>query len=44
MEREKGSRLLYLYQELVRGQGIRKQDAAARFGVTERRFSVILKI
>lgn len=36
MEREKGSRLLYLYQELVRGQGIQKQEATVRFGVNER--------
>lgn len=36
METEKGMRLLYLYQELVQGGGIQKQDAAARYGVNER--------
>lgn len=36
METEKGMRLLYLYQELMEGRGIQKQEAANRFGVNER--------
>ncbi len=36
MEIEKGTRLLYLYQELTSGKGIQKQEAALRFHVNER--------
>lgn len=36
METEKGARLLYLYQDLISGRGIQKQNAASRFGVNER--------
>ena len=36
MEFEKSIRLLYLYQELLQGNGIQKQEAALRFHVTER--------
>lgn len=36
MELEKTARLLYLYQDLVNGTGIRKKDAANRFRVNER--------
>lgn len=36
MEIEKGTRLLYLYQELTSGKGIQKQEAALRFQVNER--------
>lgn len=36
MELEKTARLLYLYQDLVNGTGIRKKDAANRFEVNER--------
>lgn len=36
MGQGKGTRLLYLYQELVGGRGIQKQEAADRFGVNER--------
>lgn len=36
METEKGIRLLYLYQDLISGRGIQKQNAASRFGVNER--------
>lgn len=36
METEKGTRLLYLYQDLISGRGIQKQNAASRFGVNER--------
>lgn len=36
METGKTTRLLYLYQDLLRGSGIQKKEAAARFGVNER--------
>lgn len=36
METEKLTRLLYLYQDLLSGDGIQKKKAAARFGVNER--------
>ena len=36
MEIEKGTRLLYLYQELTSGRGIQKQEATRRFHVNER--------
>lgn len=36
MEQRKGTRLLYLYQELISGRGIQKLEAVARFGVNER--------
>lgn len=36
MENEKGTRLLYLYRELVSGRGIQKRVSALRFGVNER--------
>ena len=36
METEKSMRLLYLYQQLISGDGIRKKEAAERFGVDER--------
>lgn len=36
MELEKTARLLYMYQDLVNGTGIRKKDAANRFRVNER--------
>ena len=36
METEKGLRLLYLYEALVRGDGIRKKEAAERFGGDEK--------
>ena len=36
METEKSIRLLHLYQNLQQGKGIRKKEAAARFGVNER--------
>lgn len=36
MENDKGIRLLYLYKQLTHGKGIRKQEAADRFGVNER--------
>ena len=36
MEIEKSARLLYLYQDLVKGAGIQKKAAADRFGVNER--------
>ena len=36
MEIEKNTRLLYLYEDLIRGVGIRKKDAANRFKVNER--------
>ena len=32
MKTEKGMRLLYLYETLMRGDGIRKKEAAERFG------------
>lgn len=36
METDKNSRLLYLYEMLVHGEGLQKKEAAARFGVNER--------
>lgn len=36
METDKNSRLLYLYDALLHGSGIRKKDAAEHFGVNER--------
>lgn len=36
METEKGMRLLYLYEALMRGDGIRKKEAAERFGGDEK--------
>ena len=33
---DKNSRLLYLYEMLVHGEGLQKKEAAARFGVNER--------
>ena len=36
METEKTARLLYLYRDFVRGAKVRKQEAADRFGVTQR--------
>ena len=36
MEIEKTARLLYLYEDLINGSGIRKKDAANRFEVNER--------
>lgn len=36
MEIDKNSRLLYLYQEFVRGAGVNKKEAANRFGVNEK--------
>ena len=36
MEVEKTARLLYLYEDLVNGTGIRKKEAANRFEVNER--------
>ena len=36
METDRNSRLLYLYDALVRGEGLQKKQAAARFGVNER--------
>lgn len=36
MEIEKSARLLYLYQDFVKGAGIQKKAAADRFGVNER--------
>lgn len=36
MEQGKGTRLLYLYQDLIRGRGIQKLETAVRFGVNER--------
>ena len=36
MEIEKSARLLYLYQDFIKGAGIQKKDAADRFGVNER--------
>lgn len=36
METEKGLRLLYLYETLMRGDGIRKKEAAERFGGDEK--------
>ncbi len=36
METDKNSRLLYLYEMLVRGEGLQKKEAAARFRVNER--------
>lgn len=36
MEAEKTARLLYLYEDLISGAGIRKRDAANRFEVNER--------
>ena len=36
METEKGIRLLYLYEALLHGDGIRKKEAAERFGGDER--------
>lgn len=36
METEKTARLLYLYRDFARGAKVRKQEAADRFGVTQR--------
>ena len=36
MEIEKSARLLYLYQDFIKGAGIQKKAAADRFGVNER--------
>ena len=36
MEIEKSARLLYLYQDFIKGVGIQKKAAADRFGVNER--------
>lgn len=36
MEIEKSARLLYLYQDFVKGVGVQKRTAAERFGVNER--------
>ena len=36
MEIEKSARLLYLYQDFIKGAGIQKKTAADRFGVNER--------
>lgn len=36
MEIDKSERLLYLYQDFVKGVGVQKRTAAARFGVNER--------
>ena len=36
MEIDKNARLLYLYQDFVKGTGIHKKEAADRFGVNER--------
>ena len=36
METDKNSRLLYLYEALICGEGLQKKEAAARFGVNER--------
>ena len=36
VETDKNSRLLYLYEMLVHGEGLQKKEAAARFGVNER--------
>ena len=36
METDKNSRLLYLYEMLVRREGLQKKEAAARFRVNER--------
>ena len=36
METDKNSRLLYLYEMLIRGEGLQKKEAAARFKVNER--------
>ena len=36
VETGKNSRLLYLYEMLVHGEGLQKKEAAARFGVNER--------
>lgn len=36
METDKSTRLLYLYQELLKGNGIQKRVLADRFGVNER--------
>ena len=36
MEIEKSARLLYLYQDFVKGVGVQKKAAADRFGVNER--------
>ena len=36
METDKNSRLLYLYETLVHGEGLQKKEAAARFDVNER--------
>ena len=36
METDKTARLLYLYRDFARGAKVRKQEAADRFGVTQR--------
>ena len=36
VETDKNSRLLYLYEALICGEGLQKKEAAARFGVNER--------
>ena len=36
MEIEKSARLLYLYQDFVKGVGVQKKAAADHFGVNER--------
>ena len=36
VETDKSSRLLYLYEALICGEGLQKKEAAARFGVNER--------
>lgn len=36
MEIEKSARLLYLYQDFIKGAGIQKKAAADRFGVNDR--------
>ena len=33
VETDKNSRLLYLYEMLIRGEGLQKKEAAARFKV-----------